>query len=53
MAEFPSNDFDKWLKYEHEKDKTKVCNQRKGECYGCPYEEDCQYEELLNSIDEW
>lgn len=47
------DDFGKWLKNEVAKEKSKECKKRNGVCYGCSFEEDCEYEELLNSLDEW
>lgn len=46
-------DFDKWLKSESEKDKNKECKARDNNCYGCPYEEDCSHEDLINNLEEW
>lgn len=46
-------EFDRWLKNESDKEKEKECKLRDNECYGCPYEDECQEEELMNSLDEW
>ena len=47
------DEFSKWLKSESEKDKAMACNKCKHICDDCPYQEDCEQEELLNSLDEW
>lgn len=47
------NDFDRIMATEAEKEKQKECRKRKGNCYDCPYREDCEYEAIINDLDEW
>lgn len=47
------NDFDDWLKNERDKDREQECEARDYECYGCPYEEECSQEDLINNLEEW
>ena len=46
-------EFDEWEKRESEKERNKECRKTKHECSKCEYLENCQYEEMLNSIEEW
>lgn len=46
------DDFSNWLKQEAEKEREEYCHKAKS-CSDCPYKEDCLYEEVLNSLDEW
>lgn len=47
------DEFDLYLKKEVQKEKNEECKKRKYRCYGCPFEEDCDEEMILNSLDEW
>ena len=48
------DDFSDWLEQEHAKEKANACMKHlKDGCYGCPFEESCDEEELLNSLEEW
>lgn len=47
------DELEDWLKKEAAKEKAKECKQRNGECDGCSFEKDCEYEEVLNGLDEW
>ena len=46
-------EFDEWMKRESEKERNEECRKNKRECSKCKYLENCQYEEMLNSIEEW
>ena len=46
-------DFSKRLKAESEKEKELECKKNKHNCFVCPYEEDCEWEELLNELEDW
>lgn len=41
------------MEAEQLREQKKECNKRDGECWGCPYDEVCEEEEILNSLDEW
>ena len=41
------------MRAEELRERKKECSKRDGECWGCPYEEACEEEEILNSLDEW
>lgn len=43
---------EKW-EIEAQKEKEALCRKYKHECYDCPMEENCEYEDLLNSLEEW
>ena len=46
-------DFDRWLQHENDKMQIEECYKRNHRCDGCPYEEECQYDDLMNSLEEW
>ena len=46
-------EFDEWMKRESEKERNKECRKNKHECSKCEYLENCQYEYMMNSIEEW